>query len=812
MPAIRTFLPRPLAIAAVLACAVAAHAQTRQNYDLPAQPLGSALARIAAGSGQQLSIDADLVRGRSAPAIHGSYTAEQAARAALAGSGLELVHTEASRWALRPVPPSHAAAQPAAAQASLPEVRVTAAALRDSSTTEGTGSYTSDLVTIGKGEQSLREIAQSVSVITQQRIQDQSLSDIKQALQNAPGVSMIANDPGGQFYSRGFFIESYQFDGVPLERQLYARGSAFNSSLAIHDRVEIMRGSQGLLEGAGNPSGTVNLVRKRPTPQRQFVLTARLGSWEQRGVQADLSSPLNASGTIRGRVVLDYDSTNSFREHYDSRERTAYGALDIDLGSATTLGLGFSRERPAGSLDWTGLPNYGDGSMPAYARSTNLSTPWSRADKTQDSWYLDLAHHFSNDWKFNAALVRVREANELKYLLRTGRLGPPNTMRSDAYYFDMLSRQIGGDAYLSGNTQLLGRKLAITAGANFSHLRSTDIWGWKRNLESLSGSYDQDSTAAEPSGADILAANRMNDGYRSDKKGIYASARYELTQPLSLVLGARLSWFDQTYVSDGAWGYSESTAKASRKFTPFAGLIYQLDGQWSVYGSHADIFKPQTQRNASGHFLQPVTGKTWELGLKGQLAGGRANASFALFRTEQKNVAYQDDSVPEGVASTLCGGTCYRASSLMRSQGLEAELSGEVARGLQLASSYTYTHTRYRSADVPSVGYDISANTGVPKHMARVWASYRLPGAWSRLSVGGGIRVQSRSSDFAYYGRTQGGYAVLDARLAWQATKELSLALNIGNLADRRYFRSISYDHNYYGTPRSFLLSMQYRM
>lgn len=779
--------------------------QSVQTYQIAPGPLGRALAQVAATAGVSLSFDPALTDGRQNPALMGSYTPREALQRLLAGSGLQLVQSADGRYTLEKLP-----ALPRES-AILGEVRVTAQTER-SAMTEGSGSYASTIVTIGKGEQSQRDIAQSVSVITQQRLQDQGLTDIKEALMTAPGVSAISNEPGGHYYSRGFLIGSYQFDGVPLERQLYARGSAFNTSTSIFDRVEIMRGPQGLFEGAGDPSGSVNLVRKRPTSERQAVLTAKVGSWSERGMQVDLGGPLNESGTLRGRVVVDYSAADSFRDHFDSSERTVYGALDIDLGPATTLGIGFSREKPEGSIDWTGLPNYGDGSMPAFARSTNLSTPWSRADKTQDTWYADLTHRFGGDWKFKASLVRVNEANDIKYLLRSGRLGPPNTMRGDAYYFDMVSRNLGGDAYVTGSTQVLGRKLAVTAGANFSHQRSTDIWGWQRNIESLTASYDQPSMAAEPSGAAILATNRMDDGYRSDKKGLYAMGRYELAGPLSLVLGGRLSFYEQTYVSDGAWGYSATTAKEHRNLTPFAGLIYRLDAQWSAYGSYADIFKPQSQRGVSGEFLEPVTGRTFELGLKGELLGGRANAAFALFRTEQKNVAFEDDTVDEDTANARCGGTCYRSSALVRSQGAEVEVSGEVARGLQLAASYTYTQTRYRTADVPSVGYDISANTGVPRHMARVWASYRLPGDWSRLTVAGGVRSQSRSADFGYYGREQGGYSVIDARVAYQITPQLSAALNIGNLTDKTYFRSISYDHNFYGTPRSFLLTLQYRM
>ncbi|THF62931.1 TonB-dependent siderophore receptor [Pseudothauera nasutitermitis] len=804
--------PRPIALALALALAgalphgaVAQPAATvsQQNYDLPAGPLAATLNRISREAGLTLTVDSQLVGSRRAAPVRGTLSPEQALHAALAGSDLELVKTTAGTYTLRPAPPA------TGGETSLKPVTVTATAER-SGTTEGTGSYTSGVVTIGKGEQSLREIPQAVSVLTRQQMDDRGVTDIRSALLTAPGVTTVANDPGGHFYSRGFFIQSYQFNGVPLERQLYARGSAFNSDMSIFDRVEIMRGPQGLFEGEGDPSGSINLVRKRPTHALQLGLTAKAGSWERYGAQVDLSGPLNESRTIRGRLIVNYEQADSFRDHIDSKERTVYGAFDIDLGPATTLGFGFSREKPEGTIDWGGLSGYADGSMPHYSRSTNLGARWGHADKTQDTWYADLVHRFNDNWKFKASLVEVRESNDIKYLLRAGRLGPPNTVRGDAYAFDMYSKNLGGDFHVTGDSTVLGRKLALTAGANFSRQRSADLWGWIRNYEELGGAYDRPSVSPEPSMADILAANRMDDGYRSNKKGLYAMGRYQLAEPLSLVLGTRLSSFEQTYVSDGIWGYSASTAKESKKLTPFAGLTYAVNGQWSVYGSYAEIFKPQSQRDVSGSFLAPVSGVSYELGLKGELLGGRVNTAFALFRTKQKNVAFEDGSVPQDIADIRCGGTCYTSSAHLLSQGFEAEVSGEVARGLQLAASYTYTHTRYRSNDVPSVGYDISANTGVPQHIARVWGNYRLPGEWSRWTVGGGLRSQSHSSDFAYFGRTQGGYTLFDARIGYQIGKNLSLALNIDNLTDKKYFQSISYDNNYYGAPRSFLLTLQY--
>ncbi|QLF93602.1 TonB-dependent siderophore receptor [Pseudomonas sp. ABC1] len=802
---------RPLALAITLgtlfggplaATSLLASTAPTYQYDLPSGPLDASLTRIARQAGQVIIVEPGLVDGLRAPRVSGELTLEQAFAQALSGSGLVLARSASGTLGV----------QPASHDDALALSPLTVNALGVNTTTEGSGSYTSAAVNIGKGEQAVRDIPQAVSVITRQKMDDQGITDIRQALLSAPGVTMVSNEPGGHFYSRGFFIQSYQFDGVPLERQLYARGSAFNSDMALYDRVEIMRGPQGLFEGEGDPSGSVNLVRKRPTRDNQVILTGKAGSWDRYGLQADVAGPLDSNGAIRGRLVANQETADSFRDHMDSKTRTLYAALDFDLGSATTLGVGFSREKPESALDWTGLPSYANGSMPDYQRSTNLSTPWSYAEKTQDTWYLDLTHAFNEDWKLKASLVDTREANEIKYLLRSGRLGPPSTLRGDVYYFDMFSKNRGADVHLTGNTELFGRKLALTAGGNYSHQRSSDLWGWIRSIDTAYSSPSQPSSAPEPSAAQILATNRMDDGYRSDKKGLYAMGRYELYGPLSLTLGARLSSYEQTYVSDGIWGYSESTAKESRKVTPFAALTYRLGEQWSIHGSYAEIFKPQTQRNVDGNFLSPVTGSNYELGLKGELLGGRVNTSFALFRTEQEGVAFEDGSVDQTIADIRCGGTCYRDTAQVLSQGFEAEVTGEVLRDLQLSASYTYTGTRYRGQDTPSVGYDISANTGLPRHVLRIWGDYRLPADWQRWSVGTGLSSQSGSSSFGYYDRYQGGYTLLDARVAYRFSDNLSAALNVDNLTDKKYFSSISYDHNFYGAPRSFLLTLQYRL
>ncbi|MNI21524.1 Ferric-pseudobactin BN7/BN8 receptor precursor [compost metagenome] len=663
------------------------------------------------------------------------------------------------------------------------------------------------MTSIGKGTKRVKDIPQSVSVVTRERMDEQNLRTVTEALAQTPGITVVPSFTGSQFYSRGFFLNSFQYDGVPLERQLYARGSSFSGQTAIFDRVEVLRGPQGLLEGGGDPSGAVNLVRKRPTAVAQTHLSAKAGSWDHYGAQLDTSGPLDSEGRVRGRFVADYDTTNAFVDEVGADNQTYYAALDFDLSDATTLGLGYSHERTDATPYTMGLPNYGDGSMPRFGRSTYLGTDWDNWDKRQDTYYLDLTHQLDDNWKLKGSLVNIREFNDFKYLQRRGRIDSATGFSGDAYAFDYFSEHWGGDLNVTGDLQVFDRRLGVTVGGNYSRLKSRDVWGARYNVVRPLDVFNFDSDVAEPSDASIYAANKWDDGYTSTQKGIYAVGDYQLTDRLSFILGSRLSTYRTVFDSDGPWGVTRSEASKTGKLTPYTGLVYALNEDWNAYASYTEIFKPQTQRTAAGAILEPRTGTGYEIGLKGELADGRLNTSFALYQMEQDNIGLVDSSVN----GATCGGTCYVPSGTIRSRGFEAEVSGEVAQGLELYAAYTLNLIKYMDEAPATTAANITGTTDTPKHILRTWANYRLPGELKALSVGGGVNAQSRAAGYGYYGREQGGYSVWNARVAYDFDEHLTAALNLNNVFDRRYYKAVDYDHNFYGDPRNVLMSLDYR-
>ena len=126
--------------------------------------------------------------------------------------------------------------------------------------------------------------------------------------------------------------------------------------MAIYDRVEVVRGAAGLLQGAGNPGGTLNLVRKQPTREFAASGSAMVGSWNSYRVEADVSSPLNHSGDLRGRVVAVHDDRDSFVDHVKERKEVLYGVLQYDFTPSITATVGVDHQRTKGTPNGTGWP------------------------------------------------------------------------------------------------------------------------------------------------------------------------------------------------------------------------------------------------------------------------------------------------------------------------------------------------------------------------------------------------------------------------------------------------------------------------
>lgn len=285
-------------------------------------------------------------------------------------------------------------------------------------------------------------------------------------------------------------------------------------------------------------------------------------------------------------------------------------------------------------------------------------------------------------------------------------------------------------------------------------------------------------------------------------------------EPLDVIVGARVSWWDysQDQIAEPSGVSKLSGQKTNAKVVPFYGLVYALTQNWSAYGSYSEIFSPQTDfMTYAGDTLSPRSGETYELGLKGELYGGALNTSFAIYQTNFNGRAQIDKSYASPCNSPFTT-LCHIAGGKVRSEGFEAEVNGRVMTGLQLSASYTYTRSRYleNPDDVSLEGR--SFLTQMPAHAARVWANYTLPDEFAKWQVGAGARIQSGTYMLGSGMKHEGsGYALYNARIAYDITKSVSLSMNVENIFDRVYYAQTGpvESQNYYGAPRNMTFTLR---
>ena len=241
-----------------------------QHYQIAAGPLASQLNLLSAQAGIYLAGDATLTNGKTSQAINGTFSVDQALHLLLANTGLLAVPVGEGRYQLQAAP---------ASSNSLELSSTTISGKAPGSTSEGNGSYTAySSSSSTRLNLTQKETPQSVTVITRQRLDDQKLNNLTDVLEASPGIAVTRAGLGTEndsYWSRGFQIQNFEIDGVPTSTRM----DNYTQSTAMYDRVEIVRGATGLISGMGNPSATINLIRKRPTAYAQASITAEAGSW-----------------------------------------------------------------------------------------------------------------------------------------------------------------------------------------------------------------------------------------------------------------------------------------------------------------------------------------------------------------------------------------------------------------------------------------------------------------------------------------------------------------------------------------------------
>lgn len=757
-------------------------------YSIPAGSLASALSQFAAASGVTISFSTQETAGLSSNGLQGEYEVEQGFALLLQGSGLQVQQASEKRYVL--LRPTEGSALELGAT-NVSDVQLGA-------TTEGTGSYTTGSVSTATGlNLSMRETPQSVSVVTRQQIEDQNLTDVAQVLEQTPGVVVNSMGPAGsdanQIYVRGMEIDNIQVDGVNRTDSY-----GFSDDLAdmvTYDRVEVVRGATGLMSGTGDPSATVNLIRKKPTLETQRKLTVQAGSWDNYRTELDVSGKLSESGHVRGRFVASKTDSKSHVDRQELERQVAYGVLEWDISDATMLTVGAEYQ----DMDNDGAGNHG---FPMYyangahfkpSRSFNSGSEWSYHKRKTKTLFTTLEHALGNGWqvKFNAEHNR-RSYDDAFATAASGRVNPDGSgIETWTGRWAGDPRQTSFDLSATGPFELFSREHELHLGANHTKAyyrdNGYDLWTY----QTIDDIHNWDGSLAVP---DAIHNKTTESVLDETQLGLVAAARWSLADSLSLITGARvIDWkrdkSSRTLATDAT---SSTGEKENGIVTPYVGLIYDLNENWSTYASYTTIFKPQDRQDVNGTYIEPKEGESYELGIKSEFWDKRLTAGLSVFEVRQDNLAVADGS---NIAPN--GDQAYRAESGTKTRGFEVEMAGEILPDWQVSASYAYA--------VIKDSDDERLNTETPRDTLKLFTTYRLQSV-PQLKVGGGVRWQGAE----YYKNSgpnketfhQDDYSVVDLMAQYAFTPETSVSLNLNNALDEHYYTAIS-SRGWYGTPRS---------
>ena len=764
-------------------------AAEQRDFDIPAGSLAGALNRFGQASQILLSYPATLTDGKTSPGLHGRHDLDSGLAILLSSSDLQAVRGGDNHYSLEP--------RPAGGALQLSTVSISGKA--PGSTTEGTGSYTTQSSSSStRLNLTPRETPQSLTVMTRQRLDDQRLINLSDTLDATPGIIVLRDGKGSEsdgYFSRGFQIQNFEIDGVPTATRM----DNYTQSMAMYDRVEIVRGATGLISGMGNPAATINLIRKRPTAEARASVTAEAGNWDRYGSGLDVSGPLTESGNVRGRLVADYKTERSWIDRYKQESQLLYGITEFDLTEDTLLTMGFSYLRtdvdaPARS----GLPTrFTDGARSNLSRSLNTAPSWSYNDHEQTSFFTSLEQKFDSGWSAKAEFTHTENQFDEIFNYVNGSLNADGSGTTQLpVRFSGTPRQDNLDLYATGPFNLLGREHELIAGVTLSKYRESvpSYGGWNYDYSgSPAGAIDNlfnwDGNSAKPA-FDVTGKSSVDES----QYAAYLSTRLRVTDDLSLILGSRvIDWKRDTVTSPYGGTETRTDESETGVYIPYAGLVYDLTDNWSAYASYTKIFNPQAMgvHDINNKALPPMEGKGYEVGLKGSFFDEKLNTSLALFKLEQDNLAIWIDTP---------GGDTYRNEKGTTTEGVELELNGELAEGWQASAGYAYA--------VSTDADDNRIVTTLPRQSLKTFTTYRLPGALDKFTVGGGVNWQSKVGEDLHT-FSQGSYAVTNLLVRYDVTPKLSASVNLNNLFDREYL-SYAGNHGMYGAPRNLMTGVKY--
>lgn len=656
----------------------------------------------------------------------------------------------------------------------LPTVSVLAAADQATDGYQGVGSRSAM-----KTNAALKDTPQSISVISRTQLDDQSAQSLADAVKYTPGVNFTQGEGHrDQVVIRGnVSTGDFYVDGLRDDAEYYR-------DLYNIDRVEVLRGANGLAFGRGGNGGVINRVQKEASWSPVRELTVSGGSYGHMRGALDIGGGL--SERVAGRVNVVSEQSDSFRDGVELRRNGISPTLTIQATDATKIVLGAEYFNDLRVAD-RGIPSQNG-----------------KPFKTDESTFFGNAAQSPTETTVKAlnASVEHRFANGVLLTNKT-RFADYDKYYQNVYAADAVGAQVAGMVKIKGyyndtqRTNLFNQTDAqfnfVTGGIKHELVTGVELARQDSDDFRVNAAFASNTLCGGPAATDSTCVSataplafadftgaRSRDRDRNtvtDTLSIYAQDQIALNEQWDVIVGVRRDRFKTDY-TDNRNAANNATA-TDTELSPRAALIYKPRKDLSLYASYSQTFQPQ----AGDQLTSLVPGKTnldpeeslnKEVGVKWD-ARPDLSLTAAVYRLERKNVA---EEFPANSGS-------FRLIDGQTVKGVELGFNGRLTQKWQVVGGYAFA-----DSEIDAGGKETAMT---PRHTFSLWNRYDVNDTY-----GAALGVVSRSEMFASSGNAVvlPGYARVDAALYMQATKDLRLQLNVENLFNTDYTLNAYNDDN----------------
>ena len=642
----------------------------------------------------------------------------------------------------------------------------------------------------------IKDTPQSISILGQNDLALQGATSSNQALELMTGIDVQQYETNRSVYnSRGYEIQLTQIDGMGTTND-YASVLGEQDTF-LFEKIELIRGANGLLTGVGNASGTINYVRKKPTNKDEGLLNISAGSYNKFRGAIDYNKVFTEDGTWAGRIVISKEDKESHIRDLKNEKTSIYAVVDGQIGDNGILTMGATYQKnDQSAATWGSLTlNYLNGGQADFPISSSTAAEWTYWNTESKNAFIEYSHLINDSWEAKASYNLNKSNSESKLLYgytNTGGLNDDNTGLIGWPYAGFTDKESNIiDVSINGDFEAFGKNHTIIAGINHTDEENTT---YSRDV--LSGGFLEYGDFTEYNGnsySEPVWDEKTKRGEGSKKlTRLYLASRIEMSDNLHGILGVNSIKLEREGSSIYGNVSDETNYPVLEETSPYFGLTYDITSDILIYASYSTIFQNQDNSDYYGNYLDPMEGISYEVGAKSEFFDKRLLATFALFSAEQNGLA-----VDSGTLNDL--GESYYVPKDVDSEGFEIEVAGNVTDDTRV--KFGLTHLKLTGVDGESTSH------WIPRTTANLSVDTKLN---SIKGLQLGVNGKWKSDAYQEVGARQDAYFIANTFASYEIDQQTSVRLNVNNIFDKKYIQGVQYG-GIYGSPRTSLLTLAYK-